>query len=197
MVHPLPRLSDGRTPVVTSGFGERGDRFHGGDDIMYHRVAGEPTEGPHGTPNFFMPDRVYAMAVSAGVVESSQERFDTLTKPGTPLSRGWGVVIRHDAGYTTFSNHGKLGTALVRAGQRVREGQRIFEVGASFGNQGPKALMHLHFELWPGGTQASRIDPAAFLAGLPIVRQGGAGGLLWPVAAGVGLVLLVKLARRR
>lgn len=113
--------------VLTSGYGWRWGRMHRGIDIA----------GPVGTP-------VFAAA------------------SGTVVTAGWNsggygnmVDIRHpDGSMTRYAHNSRL---LVRAGQQVRQGQQIAEMGSTGYSTGP----HLHFEvhLPEGGTA----NPMAYL----------------------------------
>ena len=60
--------------------------------------------------------------------------------------------------------HLRAGSIPVRAGQRVRTGQLLGEVGSTGASSGP----HLHFEIWAGGWTSGRpLDP------LPLLRRFG------------------------
>lgn len=63
-------------------------------------------------------------------------------------SSGYGnfIKLNHGSGYGT--GYGHLSKILVRAGQRVRKGQRIGSVGSTGLSTGP----HLHYELYKNGT---------------------------------------------
>ncbi|NEP17000.1 MAG: peptidoglycan DD-metalloendopeptidase family protein [Leptolyngbya sp. SIO4C1] len=106
--------------TLTSGYGWRWGRMHRGVDIA----------APVGTP---------VMAAAPGVVEYAQWN-----------SGGYGnlVDIRHsDGSLTRYAHNDRL---IVRAGQRVRQGQLIAEMGSTGYSTGP----HLHFEIHQprGGT---------------------------------------------
>lgn len=99
--------------VLTSGYGWRWGRMHRGVDIA----------GPVGTP-------IYSAA------------------PGVVVTSGWNsggygnlVDIRHpDGSMTRYAHNSRL---LVSAGQQVRQGQQIAEMGSTGFSTGP----HLHFEI--------------------------------------------------
>lgn len=113
--------------VLTSGYGWRWGRMHRGVDIA----------GPVGTP-------VYAAAT--GVVVRSGWN-----------SGGYGnlVDVRHpDGSMTRYGHNSRL---LVRAGQEVRQGQQIAEMGSTGYSTGP----HLHFEVHLPGT--GTVNPIAYL----------------------------------
>jgi murein DD-endopeptidase MepM/ murein hydrolase activator NlpD len=67
---------------------------------------------------------------------------------------GLTVVVDHGFGYQTLYAH--LRRPLVRAGQRVRAGQVVGEVGSTGRSTGP----HLHFEV---RYQGLPVDPLPYL----------------------------------
>ena len=82
---------------------------------------------------------------------------------GKVVTAGWGgaygyqVVIRHPDGH--YSQYGHLSQISVKAGQQVREGQRIARSGSTGNATGP----HLHFEIRTGPVYGDDIDPLRFL----------------------------------
>jgi murein DD-endopeptidase MepM/ murein hydrolase activator NlpD len=113
--------------TLTSGYGWRWGRMHRGIDVA----------APVGTP---------VHAAADGVVEFAGWN-----------SGGYGnmVEIRHaDGSMTRYAHHSRN---LVRAGQRVDQGQQIAEIGSTGYSTGP----HLHFEvhLPSQGT----VNPIAYL----------------------------------
>jgi lysostaphin len=113
--------------VLTSGYGRRWGRMHRGIDIA----------NATGTP-------IYAAA--DGVVEKSGWNRG-----------GYGILvdIRHDDG--SLSRYAHNSRTLVRAGERVTQGQQIAHMGSTGFSTGP----HTHFEIHPPGKGAK--DPIAFL----------------------------------
>ncbi len=112
--------------TVTSGYGWRWGRMHRGVDVA----------GPVGTP---------IVAAGTGVVEQAGWN-----------SGGYGnmVEIRHpDGSLTRYAHNNRLN---VSAGQSVRQGQQIAEMGSTGYSTGP----HLHFELHQSG---SAVNPVAYL----------------------------------
>ncbi|XPM69509.1 M23 family metallopeptidase [Cyanobacterium sp. IPPAS B-1200] len=113
--------------VFTSGYGPRWGRMHRGIDIA----------GPVGTP----------------IVASAD---------GEVITSGWNsggygnwVRIRHaDGSITLYAHHSRN---HVRAGQRVRQGQLIADMGSTGFSTGP----HLHFEIHRGGRA---VNPMGHLA---------------------------------
>ncbi|MFQ3616235.1 MAG: LysM peptidoglycan-binding domain-containing M23 family metallopeptidase [Cyanobacteriota bacterium] len=99
--------------VLTSGFGWRWGRMHRGIDIA----------APVGTP---------IVASAAGVVE-----FSGWNSGGY----GYMIDIRHaDGSRTRYAHNSRL---LVRAGDRVEQGQHIAAMGSTGFSTGP----HVHFEI--------------------------------------------------
>ncbi len=153
-VFPVPSLGD-RAAVISSPFKASA---HLGVDIMFKRrdtrdlIAVYPPGTSNGTPLFFIPNDVPALAVSAGIVTFASN---------TPV--GHTVIIQHPNGWTTYYTH--LATLTVAKGQQVIGGQRLGTIGASPADG--QHLVHLHFELWKGRTRATAIDPDAYLAAWP------------------------------
>ena len=113
--------------TVTSGYGWRWGRMHRGVDVA----------GPVGTP---------IVAAAMGVVEQAGWN-----------SGGYGnlVEIRHpDGSLTRYAHNNRLN---VTAGQTVRQGQQIAEMGSTGYSTGP----HLHFEVHMSGQGA--VNPVAYL----------------------------------
>lgn len=113
--------------VFTSGYGWRWGRMHRGIDVA----------APVGTP---------VVASASGVVISAGWN-----------SGGYGnlVEIRHSDGtLTRYAHNNRL---LVRAGQQVRQGQQIAEMGSTGYSTGP----HVHFEIHPPNQGA--VNPMAYL----------------------------------
>nr|WP_220187767.1 M23 family metallopeptidase [Pseudonocardia pini] len=102
---------------------------------------------PIGTPIFAFTD---------GVVEES----------GPASGFGMWVVLRHPDG--TKSVYGHINRAFVTAGQSVKAGQEIAEVG----NRGQSTGPHLHFEIWDAGE--NKLNPIPFLSrlGLSVTGDG-------------------------
>jgi len=135
VVFPLPEGSW----VASSPFGPRINPVTG--EPAFH--TGQDYAAPNGTPIFAAADGIVTVA------EYSQQ---------------WGglIVIEHHVdgskvatAYAHMWQHG----IDVHAGDQVRAGRRIGEVGSSGMSTGP----HLHFEVRPGGTHGAPIDPAPWL----------------------------------
>jgi len=165
-IYPVPTLGE-RPAVMSNTFRARASvdgkaREHLGADLMYRRrdardlISVFPAGTPGGTPLFFMPEGVPALAVSAGVVT-----FAGRTSVGNT------VILRHPNGWTTYYTH--LVALAVRRGESVLAGQTIGTIGAT--PEDPAHLRHLHFELWKGATRSRAVDPAAYLAAWPRVTS--------------------------
>ena len=114
--------------LLTSGYGWRWGRMHAGIDIA----------ADVGTPIF---------AAADGVVEYSEWS-----------SGGYGnlIDVRHPDGSMTRYAH--LNRNLVQAGQKVKQGEQIAEMGSTGYSTGP----HLHFEVH-AATDGGAVDPIAYL----------------------------------
>lgn len=157
-IYPVPSL-DGRVPVTSNEFRahdstDSKERQHLGVDLMYRRrdardlIAALPAGSPGGTPLFFMPENIPALAAAAGKVTSAGM---------TPV--GNAVVVHHTNGWATYYAH--LATLSVQTGVDVVAGQKLGTIGAS--PQDPAHLRHLHFEMWPSGLRAIAVDPDRYL----------------------------------
>ena len=72
------------------------------------------------------------------------------------------IIIAHYNGLYTLYAHGQDGSRKVSAGQTVKKGQQIMNVGSTGNSTGP----HLHFEVRKSsGTNKDTIDPAPYLFG--------------------------------
>jgi hypothetical protein len=141
-----------RKPEISDGFASKRRlpsgqlATHGGVDVMYRRQPSDPWRAgtPNGTRGWVMPDHRAALAASDGVVWSAMN---------TP--RGWTVVIDHaPRNVATYYTH--LSSSLVSAKQTVSAGTPIGIIGAD--PLDGEHIMHLHFEVWRGGSSA-RFDP--------------------------------------
>jgi murein DD-endopeptidase MepM/ murein hydrolase activator NlpD len=111
-----------------------------------HRHQGQDLAAAEGTP---------LVAPRGGVVEAVEYQ-----------SKGAGhyvVVDGEGEDYDYVFMHMREGSIPVKAGQRVRTGQLIGEVGNTGSSSGP----HLHFEIWAGGwySGGEPIDPLPLLQG--------------------------------
>lgn len=113
------------------------------------------------------------VAVKAGTVEKSTassgsiKYYDLNWKYVNSYgSYGEYVIINHHDGTMTLYAHGLPNSRLVKAGDKVKQGQQIMRVGNT-GNVSPrptssrpKGGAHLHFEVRVNGT---RVDPTPYL----------------------------------
>jgi murein DD-endopeptidase MepM/ murein hydrolase activator NlpD len=124
-------------------YGGSGSRF--GAPRHGHRHQGQDLTAPSGTP---------VVAPRGGVVEYVGYQAG---------GAGHYIVLdgrAEDRDYIFM--HLRTGSIRVRAGQRVRTGQRLAGVGSTGGSSGP----HLHFEIWVGGgwyTGGHPVDPLRYL----------------------------------
>lgn len=116
---------------ISSYFGHRADPFSG--RRAFHRGV-----------DFAGPSGAQVIAVAAGVVTYSKERF------------GYGrtVEINHGNGYVTRYAHNQK--VLVAVGDTVQKGQPIALIGSTGRSTGP----HLHFEVLK---QGRAVDPMSFV----------------------------------
>ena len=122
----------------------------GGNDARFgaprkgHRHQGQDLAAAEGTP---------LVAPRGGVVEAVEYQAS---------GAGHYVVLDGEAeDYDYVFMHLRSGSIPVKAGQRVRTGQLIGEIGNTGRSFGP----HLHFEIWVGGwfTGGKAIDPLPLL----------------------------------
>lgn len=135
VVFPLPE----GTWVATDPFGPR-----------THPITGE--QSFHTGADFAAPDGTPILAAADGTVTVAE-----YTDAG-----GGQVVIEHQIDGKTVATayiHSWQHGIHVSAGDTVRAGQHIADVGSSGMSTGP----HLHFEVRDGGTNGEYIDPAAWL----------------------------------
>ncbi|MDO4516491.1 MAG: peptidoglycan DD-metalloendopeptidase family protein [Bacillota bacterium] len=117
---------------VTSPFGWRNCPFHGRE---FH--SGVDIPAPSGTP---------IRATKSGVV--------IVSTYGS--SYGNYVVVAHSDGGRSLYAH--MSSRAVSAGQTVSQGQTLGGVGTTGSSTGN----HLHFELWMGNSESSRVNPVAY-----------------------------------
>ncbi|MCU1607916.1 MAG: Peptidase [Modestobacter sp.] len=84
----------------------------------------------------------------------------TVQRAGPATGFGLAVYVRGDDGAVTVYGH--VNEYYVTAGERVRAGEQIAEVG----NRGQSTGPHLHFEVHPRGTLYSgQVDPVPWMRG--------------------------------
>ena len=129
-IYPVP---SGYTRITT-GINYSSGQYHGAVDFGCAGINGQP---------------VYAVA--DGIVVTAQ----SLTS-----SYGTHVIIAHYNGLYTLYAHGQSGSLRVSAGQTVKQGQQIMNVGSTGNSTGP----HLHFEVRTSpGTYSCRKNPMNYL----------------------------------
>ena len=129
-IYPVP---SGYTRITT-GINYSSGQYHGAVDFGCAGINGQP---------------VYAVA--DGIVVTAQ----SLTS-----SYGTHVIIAHYNGLYTLYAHGQSGSLRVSAGQKVKQGQQIMNVGSTGNSTGP----HLHFEVRTSpGTYSCRKNPMNYL----------------------------------
>lgn len=108
----------------------------------YHGAVDYGASGINGAPVF---------AVADGIVYETK----ALTS-----SYGNYIIIAHTNGLYTLYAHGQAGSIRVSAGQTVKQGQTIMNVGSTGNSTGP----HLHFEVRTSpGNYANRVNPLKYL----------------------------------
>jgi len=102
----------------------------------------------HGGVDIAAPIGTPVYSAHSGVVQ----------RAGTATGFGYAVYILGDDGYVTVYGH--VNRYFVRAGERVRAGEEIAEVG----NRGQSTGPHLHFETHPNGVMyGGQVDPVDWL----------------------------------
>jgi murein DD-endopeptidase MepM/ murein hydrolase activator NlpD len=104
--------------TLSSPFGHRGGRYHAGVDISANK--GDPV-----------------VACADGIVIDAGRQKDR---------RGLGILVTIDHGKGIATDYGHLSQALVRPGQRVRQGDKIGLVGST----GRTTCAHLHLQVRNG-----------------------------------------------
>lgn len=132
-----------RMPVnrfsFTSGYGVRYDPFNGGTAMH----AGIDMAGPVGEP-------IYASA--DGVVDQAG------------WASGYGNMVELDHGKGIETRYGHMSRLLVRAGQKVKRGQKIGLMGST----GRSTGSHLHYEVRIDGHS---VNPLPFLQSADMLAQ--------------------------
>jgi murein DD-endopeptidase MepM/ murein hydrolase activator NlpD len=82
----------------------------------------------------------------------------TVIEAGPASGFGLWMRLRHPDGTVTVYGH--MHTIDRPEGASVGAGERI----ATVGSRGQSTAPHLHFEVWPGGNRAARIDPKPWLS---------------------------------
>ena len=121
---------------ITTGLYYSSGRYHGAVDYSGSGIGGQPV-----------------VAVKDGTVVTSTAAINSR---GNYYSYGEYIIINHHDGTMTLYAHGWPGSRKVYAGQSVKQGQVIMNVGTTGNSTG----YHLHFEVRVNG---SRVDPRPYL----------------------------------
>lgn len=100
----------------------------------------------------------YGLDIAAPMMTPEYAAADGIVlRAGSAQGFGLAVYILHDNGDVTVYGH--MERIVVDAGQTVSAGDTI----ALLGNRGQSTGPHLHFEVFEGGLDGRRADPAAWL----------------------------------
>lgn len=147
---PLRKLTDGREPVITSGFKtENSSRpTHDGADLFFPwldfdlnvSVGDGGAVRVNGQRRWWIPPGTEAIAAAAGVVTIAGK-----------IGTGWRCWVDHGNGERTGYFHGSK--LLVAEGDEVVMGDPLIVIGDNPKAHDPK---HLHFEVSPADHYAPR-----------------------------------------
>lgn len=130
------------TPRVTTQYSLK----HKGTDYGYGA----------GTPVYASADGFVNMAVNAYKTNWKQGSEEDPSKAFDMVDYGNSLKINHGEDYETLYAHLKFNSILVKAGEFVKKGQKIAEVG----NTGNSTGNHLHWEVRKNG---KTIEPSAVM----------------------------------
>lgn len=100
----------------------------------------------------------YGLDIAAPMLTPEYAAADgVVLRAGAASGFGLAIYVLHDNGDVTVYGH--MEEILVEAGQQVRAGETI----ALLGNRGQSTGPHLHFEVFEGGLDGRRVDPAGWL----------------------------------
>lgn len=100
----------------------------------------------------------YGLDLAAPMLTPEYAAADgVVLRAGAASGFGLAVYVLHDNGDVTVYGH--MEKILVTAGQTVRAGETI----ALLGNRGQSTGPHLHFEVYQGGLDGRRVNPARWL----------------------------------
>lgn len=137
-IWPLRDKAGKKVGVITSPYGPRGGRIHGGLDIA------------HGDSG----DAVIVAVLPGVVVDAVDDAGEGQSSPSGFGCFGNTIVIKHKEGMFTLYAHLLRGSIRVRVGQQVKQGEPIALQGNSGCGTGP----HLHLQLQTGPTGSSAVN---------------------------------------
>ena len=148
-------LNGGKTPVALMRWGNGREFFTADGEGAKKGGAGIPLAGASrmasGFGMRFHPVLRYARMHQGVDFAASSGTPILASAGGSVVMAGWGggygnvVVLDHGNGVRTRYAH--MRKFIVKAGERVKQGQKIGEVGTTGLSTGP----HLHFEVWKNG----------------------------------------------
>lgn len=165
-VWPMPRLGDGRVPVITDGYRYRSTgKLHAAVDVMYRRgvpMTGRAPFTDNGSKKFEVPQGTAVLAAAAGKIWAT----------GVDAHGGWVVIDHGEAGggRSTVYRHLEViavpehagGRQLLRSAWPHWPGSGVLpplqvEAGDVIGTVGydptdRAKIRHLHFEVRKGRT---------------------------------------------
>jgi murein DD-endopeptidase MepM/ murein hydrolase activator NlpD len=157
-------LTAGQELIIPEGV-EPKETFTGTRNIA-RTVA--PIPGVVGEGNFMWPtsgtiSQRYSWYHPAVDVANRSNPVIVASATGTVVTAGWSgggygnyVIINHGNGYSTLYGHMLNNSIVVKAGDKVTQGQRI----GTMGSTGRSTGTHLHFEIVTGG---GKLDPLKML----------------------------------
>lgn len=151
-------LTAGQTILVPGGIKPRETII---DTKLYATKTVAPIPGVVGEGNFMWPtggvitQKFYWYHPAVDIANPTNPPV-VAAQGGSVIIAGWNaggygnyVVIDHGNGYQTLYGHMVTGSILVKAGDRVKQGQRI----GTMGSTGRSTGTHLHFEVKKGDTK--------------------------------------------
>lgn len=152
-----------RANLIAGSFREAADSLSSHNDRLARTPSIMPTQGY--LSSRFAKARIHPIFHEA----RAHEGIDISAPMGTPILAaasgvvvdvgtvaGYGKMVTLDHGYGLVTRYAHLSKALVRAGQRVKRGEEIAQVG----NTGIATAPHLHYEVMVRGQQQ---DPLKYI----------------------------------
>lgn len=155
ITHPMPRLPDGRLPVLTSGHHSVNPSrpTHMGADFLYRQLPGDvPASKVFSDGRFWVPSGLSAVACARAEILYIQDR-----------ANGYAVTLQLHDGTRLIYRHLETPALGLRQGGTIEAGQAVGIVGHTT----KTTLVHLHFEVYTPGryVYTDSIDPGAWLEG--------------------------------